>query len=565
MRDVLGFFLSILGPEKNYYGLALIYGVGVAFLSLALPVSVQMLINTVVNTGLTTPLVVLSLSLLVLLVASGLLNALRIHLMDLFSRRIYARLVAEVALRAVYAVNPFFDDQNKGSLFNRYFDIMIVQRVVPYLLVGGFTILLQGAVGFLLVSVYHPMFLVFNLLVIALIWLIWLIWGGAAIRSAVQVSHKKHAAAAWLEGLGASNGFFKSERHIDHALTRSDEVTGEYMAAHVHHFHNYFSQTVCFLILYAVASASLLGLGGWLVIAGELTLGQLVAAELVLSVVFYGLSQLGTYLHYFYELCGALDELALFYAVEQEDRQYGGESFTGSADIVFAQAKGGAHGQTATLDFAIPHGARVLAAAEVHSIQREFNNFLKRHSRPVGGYVTLGGQDIQNIQVHELRQRVIVLARPNMIEMTLREYLRLSAGDATSTEILHALALVGLEDSIAQLELGLDTRMAVTGWPLSISETMQLKLAAAVIAKPKVLVLGQVFDTMTDANLRRSLDHLQQQSETTVVYFTNKPRELGSTHYLYLGRSDQVLTNSLAEFVAVGADAGLDVPPRLAD
>ena len=392
IAEIFSYFISILGPERNYYVIALVYGVGISVLSLALPISVQMLVNTVAHTGLTTPLVVLTLTLFVLLFAAGLLNALRIHLMDMFQRRFYARMVAEIALRSIYAINPFFQDYNKGTLFNRYFDILIVQKTVPNLLLGGFAIVLAGGgVGFMLVSMYHPLFLVFNLVVILLIWVIWLIWGGRAIKSAVEVSHKKHAAAAWIEGLGASNGFFKSERHIAEALQRTDAVTSEYIDRHRKHFRHHFAQTLCFIFLYASASAVLLGIGGWLVIRGELSLGQLVAAELVMSAVFFGLSQLGTYLAYFYELCAALDELSLFYDVEQEDPASKGEGFEGGdASMEFVNARGDARGLATTLNFSIPSGARVLGVAETHGVQRELTNFLKRHIRPNGGYVSLG-------------------------------------------------------------------------------------------------------------------------------------------------------------------------------
>lgn len=550
LREIFSYFITILGPEKNYYVLALVYGIGIGCLSLSLPISVQMLVNTVVHTGLAAPLIVLSLTLFGLLLAAALLNALRIHLMELFSRRFYARMVSEIALRSVYALNPFFQDYSKGALFNRYFDILIVQKTVPNLLVGGFTILLQAAVGFVLVSIYHPLFLAFNLVIIFLIWLIWLVWGGAAIRSAVQVSHKKHAAAAWLEGLGASNGFFKSERHIDEALTRSDAVTADYIGQQQAHFRHYFSQTLCFLLLYATASAGLLGLGGWLVIQGELTLGQLVAAELVLSVVFVGISQLGTYLAYFYELCGALDELALFYAVEQEEPATATEPFQGDATIEFVNARGEARGQISTLNFLIPSGSRVLGTAETHGVQREVTNFLKRHIRPTRGFVALGGSDIMGIQAHELRQQIIVLDRPNAIEMTIREYLQLSGDSPTSAEILSALATVGLEPAISLLEDGLDTRVAATGWPLTITETMQLKLAASIIAKPRVLVLGQLFDTMRDDNLQRSLDALQAHSTTTIIYFSGRPRDLGFDLFLHLGYEKQSLFKSIGELCA---------------
>ena len=551
VAEVFSFFGSILGAEKNYYALAIIYGIGISALSLALPISVQMLVNTVANTGLTTPLLVLSLTLFGLLMVAGLLNALRIHLMDLFGRRFYARMVSEIALRSVYALNPFFQDYSKGTLFNRYFDIIIVQKAVPNLLVGGFTVVLQAAFGFILVSMYHPMFLGFNLAVIVAIWLIWLIWGGRAIKSAVAVSHRKHATAAWLEGLGASNGFFKSERHIAEALSCTDAVTRDYIDAHCKHFRHHYSQTLGFLFLYAAASAGLLGLGGWLVIQGQLSLGQLVAAELVLTGAFFGLSQFGIYLSHFYELCAALDELSLFYNVEQEEADDDAQPFDGDASIEFVNAKGDARGLNATLNFSIRSGARVLGTAETHGIQREVTNFLKRHIKPASGFVALGGNDIAGVQAHCLRQEIIVLDRPNAIEMPIRDYLKLSGENATAQRILEAIRTVGLEPAITQLEDGLDTRISATGWPLTITETMQLKLAAALIAQPRVLVLGQLFDTMTSALLERSMDLLQGEAQTTIIYFSSRPRDLGFDTYLYLGYDEQPLYHSYEELCAV--------------
>lgn len=544
------YFLQILAPERKYYVLAIIYGLGISVLSLATPVSVQMLINTIANTGLTAPLVMLSVTLFVLLLFAGLLNALRIHLMDLFARRFYARMVSEIALRAIYALNPFFDDNSKGPLFNRYFDIVIVVKSVPNLLVGGFTILLQAGVGFVLVSLYHPLFLVFNLVVILLIWVVWLVWGRRAIHSAVDLSNRKHATAAWLEGLAASNGFFKTERHIDEALDRTDAVTNNYIRCHERHFRHHFSQTLSFLFIYAAGSAALLGLGGWLVIRGELSLGQLVAAELVLSVVLFGIAQLGVYLNYFYDLSAAIDELSLFDDVEQEAPASDEEEMSGDASLAFVGAGGESRGVHATLDFSIPSGARVLARAENHNLQRLFTNFMKAHDYPRGGYVAVGGIDIRSIKAHTLRRQVIVIDRPNAVEMTIREYLRLSGEGATTERILRIVRIVGLEVTIAQLDRGLDTPIAATGWPLSITETMQLKLAAAVLAKPRVLILNQIFDVMPEARLRASLDLIQQESETTVIYFSSRHGDLGFHSYLCLQRTEQTLLESYEALAA---------------
>ena len=552
LRELIGAIFRILGPETNFYSLAIVYGIGISVLSLATPISVQMLINTVANTGLTLSLVVLSVSLFVLLLLSGLLNALRIHVMDLFQRRFYARMVSEIALRSIYALNPFFQDLRLSALFNRYFDIVIVQKNLPNLLIGGFTIVLQAVVGFVLVSLYHPLFLVFNLVIVGLIWLIWLIWGKRAMFSAVNVSHKKHATANWLEGLGESNGYFKSERHIARALDRTNAVTADYVDEHARHFRHHFAQTLSFLLLYALASAVLLGLGGWLVIQGELSLGQLVAAELVLSVALFGVSQLGTYLAYFYEICGAIDELSLFYAIRQEEPTGDLVEVGASADLAFKNVSLG----EAALDFRIASGKRVMAVAESHGIQRDTINLLKRHAKPDSGLISLGGLDVLGIQPHTLRQKVIYLARPTIVDLTIREYLDLSGDEDSSARDLEVLEAVGLGSAVARLADGLDTRLSTTGWPLTISETMQLKLAAAIIAEPRVLVLNQLFDTMPDDVLRRALDMLQAKCDCTVVYFTDRHRTLGFDAYLYLGNTRQRVFDS---FDALVSGAALEI------
>ena len=173
MTSLFGFFFRILAPERSFYWLAVVYGIGISLLTLALPISVQMLINTVANIGLVTPLVVLSLTLFALLLIAGGLNALRIYIMDVFGRRFYARMVSEISLRSIYASNPFFDDRGDSALFNRYFDIIIVIKMLPNLLVGGFTVVLQMVVGFVLVSSYHPLLLAYAVLMALLIWLVW--------------------------------------------------------------------------------------------------------------------------------------------------------------------------------------------------------------------------------------------------------------------------------------------------------------------------------------------------------------------------------------------------------
>lgn len=563
LSHIFSLLFQLLGPERHFYVLAMVYGVGISLLTLATPISVQMLINTVANTGLATPLIVLSCTLFVLLLASGLLNALRLHLMEIFARRFYTRLVSEIAVRAVFARNPFFNDDGRGPLFNRYFDIIIVQKMIPALFIGGFTLILQAGVGFILVSFYHPLFLAMNAVLIALLWATWLFWGRGAVRSAVELSHKKHEMAAWLESLAASNGFFKSKRHIEHAFNTTDDYTRSYIDAHKSHFRQFFAQTISLLVIYAGASAVLLGLGGWLVIQGQLTLGQLVASELVLSAVFLGLSQLGAYLVYFYDLCAAIEELSLFRDVDLEEPSGKSEFEIEDSSLAFHGVAARARNEDALFEFTIPGGATVMAAAASHGPQRLMIHLLKRTEEPKNGIITLGGADIREAEISILHQKLIVLDRPTVLEMSIRQFLDLSCRNVRSSRMLEVIRLVGLEERLTRFENGLDTKIAANGWPLSITETMLLKLAAAILSEPRVLVLNQLFDLVEEATMIRVLSSLREDPDLTVIYFTRRRRDIGCDAFLYMRHREQSMPPNFAAFIdAAYGSRDKDSAPR---
>ena len=88
LRDVAAWASTILGPDRSFFTMTIIYGVGISLLSLATPISVQMLINSVASTGLPTPLFTLAGVLFALLLLWAVLNAFRTYLMEIFRRRL---------------------------------------------------------------------------------------------------------------------------------------------------------------------------------------------------------------------------------------------------------------------------------------------------------------------------------------------------------------------------------------------------------------------------------------------------------------------------------------------
>ncbi|WP_239804552.1 ABC transporter ATP-binding protein [Croceicoccus hydrothermalis] len=542
-RDALSWMSQIIGPDSRYVSLGLIYTLAISLLSLATPISVQMLINSVARTALPAPLWTLSGVLLLLLLIVAFLSALRFYIMHLFERRFFARVVAQITLKAVHAQNPFFNDENRYSLFNRYFDLTIVQKAVPSLIIGAFTIILQTAVGLAVTSFYHPFFLAFNAILVGICALIWIVWRRGAITQSVALSHAKHDAAHWLESVGASNGFYKSSRHLGFAMDRSEQVTAHYVDTHKRYFRYIFSQTLAFFLVYAFASAALLALGGSLILSGELTIGQLVAAELILSGVFYGIYQLGWYLDTFYDLIASSEELTLLFSIPQEDAEASGEApRDGAIRMRNVEVEGG------RFDFSVGSGEQLVTVMEP-GVDRMLALLLKRHAMPDRGIVSIGGSDLGAFDTYLLRSAVMVLDRPTIVEVTIRQYLTLAAPSRSGEEIARALEQVGLSPRIAMLSDGLDAQLASSGWPLSIAEVMALKLANALLSQPRVLVLSQLFDMMALDRLQGALDQLRA-AGTTILLSTGRPEALERDGYLWLGRTEQKRFSSREEMVA---------------
>ncbi|WP_347303009.1 ABC transporter transmembrane domain-containing protein [Croceibacterium sp. TMG7-5b_MA50] len=550
-RDAIGWLTEIVGPDSAYIRLGLIYTVGISLLSLATPISVQLLINSVAQTAMPAPLWALSGVLLLLLLIVVAISSLRVWIMALFERRLFARVVAEVTVRAVHAQNPFFADSKRGDLFNRYFDLVVVQKAVPSLVIGAFTIVLQAIVGLVITSFYHPFFLAFNLTLVGAIALIWLVFRRGAINGAVALSHAKHNAAQWLQSVGGSNGFYKSSRHLDFVMDRSEAFTAGYIGAHKRYFRYQFAQTIAFFLVYAFASAALLLLGGNLILQGQLSLGQLIAAELILSGVFYGISQLGWYLDTFYDLIASSEEMSLLFAIPQEPPVGGTEGVRdGSLKLTDVHLEG------ARFDLTLAAGEQVVMVAAPLAEQR-LARLLKRHKHPERGLVQIGGADLGALDMYRLRSDVLVMDRTTIVDVTVREYLQLArAGDGGELE---ALRVVGLERRIATLPQGLDTPLAASGHPLSIGETMALKLANALLVRPRVLLLGQIFDLLPPERLMAALAHLRAHG-TTVLLSTLRPEDLPLDTWLYLGMDRQQRCDGLEELQELarkmeGADA----------
>ena len=277
-----------------------VYSAATGLLSLAVPVAVQVLINTIAFRTLLQPVAVLAALLLLALAASAVLHVLQLRAVELVGRRFVLRVVADLFQRVPCIAG--------GSNYaHRFFEIAAVDKAAASLLFEGLAALLQIGAAMLLLAVYHPSFLGFAALLALTSWVSIRWVGRGAISSSLQESSAKYALADHLAELERGSEAVNEAR----SGARSEQLARAWVEARDRHFSLTLRQQIALLTIGALFSALLLFVGGRLVIDGQLSLGQLVAAELVTAVAVRSLAKLGQQLPKFYDLVTALEKIGL--------------------------------------------------------------------------------------------------------------------------------------------------------------------------------------------------------------------------------------------------------------
>ncbi len=320
---IISLLKKILWKDSSLFWMSIIYGISISFLSLAVPLSVQFLINSVSFTAIMRPAIVLGLVLLILLVFWGAFSALQFFVTEIFQRRFFARITAEVTILLLKS-----KQQGKEAVeaVNYFFETVTIQKIIPKFLTKTFSTILQGIIGLILISFYHPIFFIFSIFISVIIYLIWFCFYKKAISSSLTKSQAKYEIVKSFEKI--VNGNFLDENN---SILAINSLTTDYLKSRKTRFRSLFVQVVLLLILYAVASVSMLLIGGWLILKGQLTIGQLVAAELILSAILYNFSQLGRDLENFYDLVASCQKLSKFYNFSLQKKDF--ELFTALNNI----------------------------------------------------------------------------------------------------------------------------------------------------------------------------------------------------------------------------------------
>jgi putative ABC transport system ATP-binding protein len=493
---------ALLRMERDDLWVVVIYAVAVGLLSLVTPVAVQALVNSVAFGALLQPIVVLTLIVLAVLGFAALLRSLQVRVVEAVQRRIFVRVALDLANRLPRVDLGATDARYGPELVNRFFDVLTVQKSASIFLLDGLALLLQTSIGLLVLAFYHPVLLALDF--VLLLGAVFVVFGlgRGATETSIDESRAKYAVAAWLEEIARLPRAFRANSGADLARSRADLLARRYLDARESHFRLVYKQIVGSLWLQVAANAAVLGVGGALVIQRQLTLGQLVAAELIVTVVVASIAKLGKHLETWYDLLAAADKLGHLADLPLEPRGEAAnfdEHPRGASlhlrEVGFSYGHG--HAALRGLSLHLSPGARAVLLGESGAGKTTLAALLDGLRRPTEGSLEVDGVDLREVDLGALRERVVVVPRvAEVAEATVLE--NLAAGrPITRRDAWDALARVGLEELVRALPQGLDTPLAASGAPLHHGAVARLAVARALAARPRLLVIDGALEVLS--------------------------------------------------------------------
>lgn len=531
----------LLEAERSDIGVILLLAVMNGALLLATPLAVDALVNNIAFGGqegvYLQALLVLSIALFAFLALLALMRAAQHYVMEIIQRRLFVRLTADLAYRLPHLETTVLERTLAPELVNRFFEIITVQKSSALLLLEGVNLALATLIGLIVLGFYHPFLLAFDLFLVGALGFIIVVMGRNAVTTSIRESYAKHAVAGWLEQLALFPILFRSAGGSDLACRRADALAMEYLEARRAHFRILLRQIGGLLGLQALASAGLLTIGGALVLRGELTLGQLVASELIVGAIVASVAKFGKHLEAWYDILAAIDKLG--YVVDLPLERPTGEpaalreaAEVEARQISFSYPSG--RSVFDNLSFQFPRGARVALVSAAGYGTSTLLDLLYGLRQPQQGMILIEGVDLRHWPLEALRHEAALVRGHEIVDGTVTENIRLGRTDIGLEEVRLALESVGLIDTILQFADGLDTRLMPGGSPLSSTQRTQLVIARAIISRPRLLLLDEALeglDLATISELERCL--FDRSQPWTLVLATRVPE--------LVERCDQVL------------------------
>jgi ABC-type bacteriocin/lantibiotic exporter with double-glycine peptidase domain len=489
----------LLGTEKREVGYILFYALIVGFVSLILPLGIQTTVE-LISGGVVFSSVYLMIGLVIVgvLVAGG-LQIVQISMVEFLQRRVFTKAALEFAFRIPRLKMEAIAGKYAPELINRFFDVMTVQKGLPKLLIDLASATIQILFGLLLISLYHPFFVFFGLVLLSTLVLIFYVTGPRGLRSSINESKYKYKVAQWLEELARAIQSFKLAGNTDLPIRQTDYNVNNYLKNRKTHFNVLVTQFTFIVLFKAAITGGLLIVGTILVVDRQITLGQFVASEIVIILILNAVEKIIMYMDVVYDLLTAVDKIA--HVTDLPIERTGGLDFkrfhekgfhvrVKDLHYSFPGNDKGIHG----ISVEVQPGERVCISGPGGAGKTLLTSIISGLYTNFEGIVTLDNYSLRDLDLAHLREKIGKnISQEDLFDGTLLENLTVGNKNISIERVLAALEAVGLSDFIHRLPNGLSSPMISGGKGLPSTVAQKLILARCIAKEPKLMVLNDFF------------------------------------------------------------------------
>ncbi len=505
--------LGLVQLEKRDILQIFYYAIFAGIVALTLPLGIQAIINLIQGAQISTSWVVLVILVTLGVAFSGVLQLMQLRIIETIQQRIFMRSSFELTYRFPKIKMTELRNYYPPELANRFFDTLTIQKGLSKILIDIPTAVLQILFALILLSFYHPFFIIFGLLLLILIVIVFKFTAKRGLETSLKESKHKYKVAHWIEEIARTLISFKLSGRTNLGLSKNDVLVNEYLKARESHFKILVIQFIQMISFKVVVTASLLLIGGALVLKQEMNIGQFVAAEIIILLVIASVEKLILGLESFYDVLTSLEKIGQILDKDLENQDGEKPVFkddtTIELDKVSYEVPERETPIITSISLKINSKSRILVSGESGSGKSTLLRLIAGVIESTSGHIYVNNLSISSLNLNHYRAQLgLSLTEETPFEGSIKVNLTFGNKEITDDTIFHVFEKVGLMDFIREQTDGLETILYPDGRQMSHTVSKKLVLARAILKNPKLLILEDALDRFNPIETNSIIEYL---------------------------------------------------------
>lgn len=524
---------KLLELDKKDVSQIFFYAIFAGIVSLSLPLGIQAIVNFIQSGRVSASWIVLVILVVIGVALVGILSLMQLRITENLQQKMFVRSSFEFASRLPKIEFKELYNHYPPELANRFFDTLTIQKGTSKLLVDFSAAILQIIFGVILLSLYHPFFIIFGVFLLLLLYITFKFSYYKGTETSLKTSKNKYRTAGWLQEIARNNFSFRSELNYDFALEKNNEIIKDYLYSRENHFNVIKRQFSHLIVFKVIITASLLIIGGYLVLSQEMNIGQFVAAEIIILLVISSVEKIILGLETFYDVLTAVEKIGQVTDMELEE-EFAPENISQYSNICLDAENMGFKfpdtnfGMLKNINLKINPGEKILIDGENGSGKTTLIRVLSGLLHHTSGSLYINDNTFNKIDVKQYRARIgSIIQGETTFEGTILENITFNDKTISPKDLKWALDAVQLTDYIKKLPKGLDTNIFPEGKELSSSNIQKILLARSIIHKPTILFYEEPTNKMDAKVANEIIDFITSETNKwTVVVSSQNPHWL---------------------------------------